>query len=48
MHWSLSHEVEHFLVSMGVILDTRAHADHDTPRRVGGEDQHWVVYSSKL
>ena len=46
--WAFSEEIVHLLVRVGVILDTWAHADHNTPRGVGGEDEHWVVDSSEL
>ena len=48
MNGSLSAHVEHFLMGMGVILNSWAHANDNSPRGVGSEDEHRVVNSAKL
>lgn len=45
---TFSYEVEHLFVGMRVILDGGTHADDDSPRGVGSEDEHGVVDSSEL
>jgi len=45
---SLAAEVEHLLMSVRVIFNTRSCADHDSPGAVGSEDQNWVINSTEL
>ena len=45
---ALTHHIVNLFVRVGVIFDTRAHANDNTPRRIGGEDEHWVVNSTEL
>ena len=45
---ALTHHIIDLLVRVGVIFDTRAHANDDTPRGVRGEDEHWVVDCTEL
>ena len=45
---SLSHEVEHLLMGVRIILDGWTHADDDSPGGVRGENKHGVVDSSEL
>ena len=45
---TFSHKVEHLFVGVGVVLNTRACADDDSPRAVGGEDEDGIVDGSEL
>lgn len=45
---TFTHHVENLLVRVRIILDTWAHANDNTPGRVGGEDEHWVVNRAEL
>ena len=43
-----SSKVEHFFMSVRLILHTWTHANDDSPRTVRGEDKNWVINSSEL
>ena len=45
---TLSDHVEDLLVRVGIIFNTGTHADDDTPRGVGGEDENRVVDGTEL
>lgn len=45
---SFSNEVEHLLMGVRVIFYTRSHTDNYSPRTIRGENQDWIIDSSKL
>ena len=48
MHWALSNKVIRFLMGMRIILNTRSHANNNTPTGIRSEDENWVVDGSEL
>ena len=48
VHWAFSRKVKDLLMRVRIILNTRAHANDNTPGGVRGEDEHWVVDCAKL
>jgi hypothetical protein len=45
---TLSNKVKHLFMGVRIILDSWSHADDDSPRRIGSENEHRVINSSEL